>query len=239
MENDRVLAIVKFGKRQYIDQLVQGFLYMNTLDYFIRSEGDPTRHDPDEGLTWVKQADGGKLQLSVGDEYQDVGTLSGPVRYRRDESDKANVFCMYALLESVLSNTPPIHLDNMQFGDTFAVLMDFDEFMRRVKRAARPLGQGLEWRLVDYQDHNTYSGPLGLFRKSSRFKYQSEFRIALLPGTGTVHSLDIGDISDIVSVGPLDELNNRLKYVTGSAASTVARNPVLIGFIGSLPFVTS
>jgi len=58
---------------------------------------------------------------------------------------------------------------------------------------------------------------VGIFRKDSRFAYQSEFRVALLPGAGIPYELKIGDLSDIVMVGPLCELNQRLRIVTSTA----------------------
>src|SRR5260370_28697547 len=122
----------------------------------------------------------------------------------------------------VLPSIPLVHIDNLKFGDTFAVLKDGDEFLRRVKAAALRSGHELKHQLVEYVDNTNYSGPLGIFRKSSCFRYQSEFRIALFPGTGEPYRFNIGDISDIVIVGPLDELNRRSRIVAPDAATISA-----------------
>jgi hypothetical protein len=50
-----------------------------------------------------------------------------------------------------------------------------------------------------------------IFRKSSSFAYQSEFRMALVPGTGVVWKLPVGDLSDIVMVGSLPDLNRLVR----------------------------
>ena len=149
---------MRFGPRSRIDQFVKGLLYMNTLDYFTRLEGDATRHDPNEGVTSMWQGDGATLEIKINNRYEHVANLCGPVRYWRDADQTVNVFCMYALLASASSNTPLIHLDNLKFGDTFAVLRDGDEFLRRVAAAALRSGHQLKHQLVEYIDDNTYSG---------------------------------------------------------------------------------
>jgi hypothetical protein len=100
---------------------------------------------------------------------------------------------------------------NLAFGDTFAALRDGDEFLRRVHDAVKRAGYELQWNVVEYVDKSTYHGPMGIFRKSSEFSYQSEFRIAVLRGTGSPYTLHVGDLSDLVFAGPLAELNGRLK----------------------------
>lgn len=52
---------------------------------------------------------------------------------------------------------------------------------------------------------------MSLFTKFNSFQYQSEFRIAMAPGTGKNFCLDIGDLSDITMVGKLSEVNNHIK----------------------------
>lgn len=131
------------------------------------------------------------------------------MRSRKPDSLKANVFCMYALRASASDTL--VDPRNGEFGDTFATVIQFDEFMKRVNSAIRGGGHELQWHLVEYVDDASYEGPLGIFKKSFRFSYQSEFRIALLPGIGAAHPLYVGDLSDIVMVGPLADLNRRLK----------------------------
>ena len=72
----------------------------------------------------------------------------------------------------------------------------------------------MQYRLVDYVDAESYEGPMGPFKKRSEFSYQSEWRLALLPGTGEPYRLEVADLSDIVIVGdPLTEINKHLKIV--------------------------
>jgi len=212
MEDDQVLGIFKFQTRQRIEQFVQGLLYMNTLEYFVKDEGGEggsARNDPHEGMSHMVQGRGTILQMKTGGEFKAVGSIPGAMRCRVPDSLKANVFCMYALRASASDTL--VDPRNGEFGDTFAVVTQFDEFMRRVNAAILGGGHELQRYLVEYVDDASYEGPLGIFKKSSRFSYQSEFRIALLPGTGAAHRVYVGDLSDIVMVGPLADLNRRLK----------------------------
>jgi hypothetical protein len=101
---------------------------------------------------------------------------------------------------------------NTKFGDTFVVLINGDEFLRRVHVAAQKTGFALKYGLVQYVDSKVYNGPMGIFRKFSAFSYQSRFRIALVPGTGNPYCLRVGDLSDITLTGNLAEINKRIRF---------------------------
>jgi hypothetical protein len=215
MDDDRVLGFFKFGSRHHIEQFVQGTLYMNTLDYFAKMEekeaGDP-RCDSFEGVGRTIPAKGAVLSVKISEEFQPVAHLTGAIKWRPTEGIKANVFCMYALRPP----GSPVFVDerNFRFGDAFAVLIDGEEFLRRVRTAAESCGHKLIYRLVEYFDEETYTGPVGIFGKRSAFRYQSEFRIALVPGINEPYSFAVGDLSDIAQIGPLPELNQRLRFAT-------------------------
>src|ERR1017187_10384237 len=207
-QGDRVLAVCKFGKRCHLEQFAQGRLYMNTLKHFVEIETSSLRRDSYEGASHLWRSDGAILSVKVDGQFVPVGELQGPLRYQPDALQKVNVFCMYALHESASDTL--VDPRNFDFGDTFALLKDFDEFMKRV-RAAVPAAQELQRDLVEYIDADSYQGLVGIFEKVHCFSYQSEFRIALVPGTGAALSFDIGNLSDIVILGPLSELNDCLR----------------------------
>lgn len=92
--------------------------------------------------------------------------------------------------------------------------------MRRVRAAVQNTPYRLQWDAVQYLDETLYEGPMGIFTKVSDFEYQSEFRIALLPGTGAALRLEVGDLSDIVMLGSLPSLNDRLKLRVNADGKT-------------------
>ena len=201
-----LVGVLRIGSRERIEQVARGLLYMNTLEYFIKLEADVLRSDSGEATSHIFRGDGAVLQIKIDGEFRPVGELHGPIRYRSDENLKVNVFCMYALRES--QSGVVVDPRNFDFGDTFAVFTDFDEFTRRVQAALVGTGQSAQWAPVDYIDYATYQGPTGVFKKDRSFSYQSELRLALVPGFGTAHQLDVGDLSDIIRIGRSEDLRH-------------------------------
>jgi hypothetical protein len=98
-----------------------------------------------------------------------------------------------------------------EFGDYFALLINADGFFDRINSEKPTIHNEIDWGLVEYLDEQKYEGPVGVFRKSAEFSYQSEFRIAITPGMGRPYTLDVGDLSDITISGPTMNLNRMLK----------------------------
>ena len=215
MLDRRVLNIFKFGLERHIrDFRDNGHIYMNPLSYFVRLEEDESRSDPNEALTYNLPATGGKLNRRQDGEWIEMGTIAGSVRYSHDEDRRGNVFCMYALCHNESPDTT-IDPRNFKFGDTFAVIVNAEEFLRRVAQAAAELDHTLRTDMVEYVDSQTYRGKMGIFRKFSTFAYQSEFRLALVPGKEEPYDLCVGSLSDIVKIGPLRDINERMVFTPG------------------------
>ena len=79
--------------------------------------------------------------------------------------------------------------------------------------SAQGRGLDIEYGLVKYYDDSCYSGKIGRFHKSIRFSYQSEYRIAVEPGSDEAIQLQVCDLGDITSeVLPLDRADDVLKF---------------------------
>jgi hypothetical protein len=210
LTEDRILALFKFGQRKHIEELVvDGHLFMNPLSYFAALEADSPRSDKHEGtLLWL-QPEKAKLSMEIDGVFREIPGIVGPMTYRNDAALRVNVYCMYALRAhegSVL-----IDSRNFQFGDAYAVFTNGDEFLRRAQRAAELRGHKITWRPVHYVEPAAYHGPTGVFRKASKFSYQSEFRIEISPGTGQPLCLKVGDLSDIALTGDSASVNERIR----------------------------
>lgn len=190
----------------------EGHLFMNTLAYYIELEKDYLRADSDEGVDHTIAADRAALSVELDGEWKPVGTIRGAIRHRKSDPRGINVYCMHTLRDDITSIDPR----NLEFGDTYVVLVEGDEFIRRVRLEAKRCDLPISWNLVEYLNLETHTGPVGSFRKATCFVHQSEWRIALNPGPGGPFSLRIGDLSDIARIGPLQELNGRLQVVGDS-----------------------
>lgn len=209
MAFDKVLALFKFGKREHIEQFVyDGLIYMNSASYFRKLEKDTVRKDKHENASYSLQANGATLRVEKDGEWVDVATIKGAIISSDGSDCGTNVFCMYAFRESASKSL--IDPRNFEFGDTYALLKDGDEFLRRIQETAKKENIVLEQGLVEYVDRTTYNGKIGIFRKFSEFAYQSEFRLVVVTGKEAPFSFRIGDISDISMIGPLAEVNERI-----------------------------
>ncbi len=181
---------------------------MNTLSYFADIEKAPARCDVNEGQAFWLQGEKVAFEVEVDGKFRSIAGIRH-LAYRHPDDLRVNVFCMYALRASQAETL--VDSRNFQFGDTFVVLRDGDAFLTRVQVTAEKTGFELKWDLVQYVDRQTFHGKMGIFRKASDFSYQSEFRIALLPGAGSPYVLDVGDLTDIAIIAPLCEINRIMR----------------------------
>lgn len=212
---DRILALLKFGRREHIEELVtEGHLFRRPLADFVPMEEDELRGDRNEGLTSYIQASGGEFRRQDRNgQWQTLGTIMGPLRYRDPGALDTTVFCGYALRAS--ASLSLINQSNLRFGDTFAIFTEGDEFLRRVRAAAERDGLQIQTGLVKYVDPTSYNRVMGPFRKLSTFAYQSEFRLIIAPGTGMPPSLRAGSLADIAIIGPSARVNERFRIQEG------------------------
>jgi hypothetical protein len=217
MARDRVVAMMKFGKHAHMEALIEhGTLYMQPLSTFKAMEEDGLRSDENEALSGSIAARGGSLSVQQDGAWQARGTIAGPLRIRGEVLESANVFCAHILLATRCHLSPYQLVDprNFAFGDTFVIFMDADEFIRRVRAAVAARGLQMEADAVQYVDPKAYWGEMGVFRKYAAYSFQSEYRIALLPGSGESYTLQVGSLSDIALLSELPEINQRMSWTT-------------------------
>jgi hypothetical protein len=202
--DDRVVGFIKFARREFIEDFVSGRLYMNTLAYFAGLERSDVRCDEREGNTlWFPRGESTIIQMEIDGKYKTIPGVTD-IRYSNPDDRNTNVFCMYALRAKAKA-TGQIDSRVVEFGNTFAVVLDGNEFLRRVRVAAKSVGLTAKCSPVQYVDKLAYDGHVGPFRKASNFSYQSEFRIALCPGARAAYVLNVGDLSDITEVSSVTE----------------------------------
>ncbi len=103
----------------------------------------------------------------------------------------------------------PVDEENFGFGDSFVIVLNTHEFLRRFTSLSDTCGLQYQYNLVDYYEVSKYSGATGTFRKPSSFAYQNEFRLVVRPGV-ILRKLVIGNLEDITSaILPLCEINKR------------------------------
>lgn len=213
---ERGVILLKLGRREHLEELRCGLLYMNPLSYFRSLEEDAARSDEREGDDYILQAEHANLVIdtglsNLGRIAAAPGDLAGPIRIGRYKTRLCNLFCMFALTGPV--ERPMFGPSHFWPGDSFVLFTHTQEFVSRIESAIPKEGLRLECGLVEYYDDSTYSGQVGRFRKPAKFSYQSEFRIAVEPGSDEARRLQIAELTDITSeVIPLDRADDVLKF---------------------------
>jgi hypothetical protein len=216
------MIFIKLGRKEHMDHFRTGMLYMNTLSYFRELEADMARGDRCEGLDSILQP------KDLGEAFIDSGLptigrfninpedLAGPIRISKNRTLTCNLFCLYTLANPVKDSLFP--KEHQWFGDSLVLITNTQEFLNRVSSAAAEQRLPMKGALVEYFDENTYSGGVGRFKKSSRFAYQNEFRIAIETGLDEVFKFQIGDLHDVTSeVIPFDRADELLKFTEADA----------------------
>lgn len=205
---DQPGTLIKFGKVEHLKQLRDdGILYLNNLPYFWDIEDEELRGDPFDCSVQVIR--GPKVTIMMPDGKEATVCTNYTARIQPSEPERINIFCMYALRAHIKSAFP-IDDKNMRFGDHALILMNPNEFMKRLQsnlKSQKIVGNG---NLVDYVD-DQYVGKLGPFKKFKRFSYQHEWRLVCYDGPGCPRTIRIGSISDIAVIFPATEVNKQIQ----------------------------
>jgi hypothetical protein len=218
-----------------IDRLVQmqkGLLYMNSLEYFSNLEGEEglaLRADELEKVYGILRAGNTHsgcttLSIKVKDEEVDLGSDAVLTAYF-PRPQNTMLFCMGALADNEDGLIPceadgKIYFDKrfLDFGSHVLLINKPNDFSYRMNTAIKKLHGTFSskllddgYGLVDYKPLENYSGPIGLYTKDCKYSWQMEFRISFgvheqcLNSKGALE-LDIGDISDISHIVPVQAL---------------------------------
>lgn len=226
-----------FECEQYADQFLAGKLYCNPLRYFKQREiGDDGRGDPFEGILGLTHPDELKsLTISApGTNLPPLvlnkNNLAGPIIFHREADLLQRIFCMYAFhfkpeeLEFTMENADSdVRLQNVrsrfqvdercyQLGTHAVYIHNGAKFLQALDACGDKLDKKIRHGLVHYYDEKAPLGGLMTgnvaFRKSNRFAYQREFRLAFDADGSDPVSLDVGDMSDYAIKLPADQLRN-------------------------------
>ncbi|MBM7835636.1 hypothetical protein [Clostridium sardiniense] len=219
--------LVKVCKKQeHLEDFINGKLFMNTNFKFSQieqqeelSEGQYDSYEgtqvvlnPTDNIETVIDYSDGEPKIYQGKrgEFEHKGIPVWNVQLGRGKNIE-NVFCMYSIWVDLENNLVTKIDDRMisEFGDYCAIVLNKEEFINRVERAVNKLEYNitkeLRYGYVEYVEINGAYVELGTFRKRKKYKYQSEFRIALgVDREPRPLVLDVGNLADIVAFGRTD-----------------------------------
>lgn len=215
-----VKILVKFLREKFLQDLLDGKLFMNKLGTFIEMEEKGKKGQGDKyEAALITRITNGTVMLAGTDKV--IGTLkTGEIIERYDNAKKVPIFCctdmtgdnFEVVSENESSITVKVNVDKEQrdkllidFGDKAVVLPN--DFIGRVGRKLEQQnlqlafgntiyvdnGIGDEMRKKAFDDGNHEM----FFWKDDFFKYQQEYRLAVLGELVESHFiLNIGELSE-------------------------------------------
>ncbi len=211
--NPVVRVMMRFMKHEYTSDFRAGRIRMGTVEKYRKEYADQEggRNDPDEHLLSLFRPE--QIVIRVGGQI--VGDVQGPVKIRRTLDECSYLLCMTAITDRDLNAVfGDFKLDRrmLGLGDAAVLITHGEDFIQRLRAGINKVpwlrshqgSGGVASGLVEYVDFSTYHGELGPFRKSVDFRYQHEWRVALIDSTESRRedhlTVDMGDISDITKV---------------------------------------
>ena len=161
----------------------------------------------DEGLAGIEQV--AELKLLHNGKVL-ARSDSAQLKFH-DYENKGNLYCLVAITSCEDPEIFKIDEKNKGLGDCFVVITDVREFIKRIGDKLKE--RGYEYGLVDYYNPKEYSGPLNVFRKPVKFKYQKEFRFFVKRNKSGPLDIEIGSIEDIAFIFDIEKLDKiSIKY---------------------------
>jgi hypothetical protein len=214
-----------FDQSEYREDFRKGFLFMRKLKEFSAMEEDTPekRGDKDEGISVHYQPGQHKVMLN-GVETEG---LAGPTTIKTGKAIESFAFCMYAVNSGdyttftdsdvpAFKNSLKINADAAALGNEMLVILNCEEFIRRMTKAFASKNIYHRYDLVKYFDPATFhckieDKEVG-FWKRNIYQKQNEYRIiADIPSTDGTVKFTIGDLSDITMATTPEEFNEKLE----------------------------
>lgn len=208
--NRIIYVLIRFMQWKYVESFRNGSIRLGLIEKYRTDYEDNYggRNDPDDHLESLFQPD--LVKVTVGGRV--VGEIAGPLKIRQNSDAWSYALCMTAVTDRHL-NAAGGHWKAdrrlLGLGEAAVVITDLAEFQKRLKAGIDKVdwlrshanSGGRASGLIEYVDFSQHHGNIGPFRKSLKFAYQQEWRLALIDKTESRRSdhlfLEIGDISDI------------------------------------------
>ncbi|WP_445571326.1 hypothetical protein [Pseudomonas sp. E102] len=247
--------LFKVANLDRLQALQRGLLYMNSVDYFARLEGEAgaaLRRDELENV-YLKLSsrvrDGVVTELALQVEGYDEIVLSPEtiMTLNLPRPETVMVYCLGSVSAGNDGQIWGLNNGMLQFSDRFQEfgthvlrITNHVEFSRRLSQAIAshphlynsPFFEG-GYGQVDYVDFSDYSGPIGLFRKPIEYAWQREYRLCVgaeseaLNDRGALE-LNIGDLSDITQITTVESFTSNPMTLVQRSYRIIEGEPVQV-----------
>lgn len=211
-------VFIKFGEKEHLLQLQnEGLIYCNTFEYFEKCENSE-QYDQNENATSISQGNNCNFIVNGYEINAESGLINVILKSKKLNHKKfTHLFSMFCRLQNdTFESYNQTFFDNRlkKFGEYMLVIYNPFEFMKRLKYTLDKLSETkkieyAETKRIEYIDFNTYNGEIEAFRKSDKYKHQSEWRLAIQnQNYNKPFKFNIGSIQDISTLMPTNKCKN-------------------------------
>lgn len=195
-------VFMRFGKRKYIEQFIsEGAIYANHISHFKNApKDDKKRSDKNENITTIHN---NIRSISIDGRKFTDGIVNAKI-FDPTQSPFTHIFCLsiYTLRKNIANIQNGIFIDEKleQFGEFVVIIHKPEVFIQKIKQTLCNLGIRLTYQFnpVKYFDEKSYSGEVGIFKKTNDYAYQSEWRLAIsIPNQEKPFQFNIGSLFEI------------------------------------------
>lgn len=200
------LGVFKMGAEEHMnDLLLNGTIYMNSIQHFKKLEDDELRGDNYEGVSRIWNTKNGNFSipsLGYNGKYQHLHLTQS------FKEVAGNIYSMYCISSVGFGSPYEIKFDErlLNFGSHTFVVFDMQKFLDRMKRILDLTGLEFEYGLVNYYDKREVNKELTVFDKPDYFEYQKEYRFYLKRDAMDAFSFKLGSLEDIAKVIPTEAI---------------------------------
>jgi hypothetical protein len=203
MNNELIIAFIKYGLKEHLESLQKGFMFCNTIHYFSKCEEHNGIGDRYENVYQQLLGKGNEYPIPFETFNSSVKIIKYPDgSYKSNfinDDFNANFFCLYSL---TTKNDFEVQKDLLLTKEMIPynhmlIISNPSEFLKRVRLALERQVENPHLNFVKYKDLDNLNGKKSYFEKPIKYSYQKEFRIAFINDKEETKTINIGNIEDI------------------------------------------
>lgn len=208
--------MIKFGKKEHLEQLQAGVLYCKYVREFAKIDGVDVRYDPNEGISNLQRLKDDVIQLRPADSprqhWKNLRFTNATLTTYR----KGNLFCVSRFIINPRNEISKFEINKMfdGFGTHYLLVLHQPLFFDRLESAGIKHNYKISGRMVEYADLGNKEGERSVFQKDNIHSWQVEYRLYFDTNLKEPLFFEMDDISDISMIGCLKE-NRILEYKMG------------------------
>lgn len=224
MNDNIIFALLKFGKENNIyDMYNNGTIFMNTIEYFRKTEDNNLRGDKYEGVSKIKNTGKSKVIMIGADDVNkgkkiELDVLN--IHIKEGYSQIAgNIYSLYSISLSKIKDNPSIWTIDNKINDfgTHCLLIkgkeDIEIFLSKIGEELSKQNVSYETDIVSYYDTKLVNKDITLFEKPMEFEWQKEFRIYAKRNSIEPLKLNIGNMEKYSQILlTKDMLNEKIEF---------------------------